>query len=216
VLIVGRCRHSWALVCGVVLGHVRRSWGGAGSGLLSSLFLGWCWAIVVIPGVVLGHCRCSWGGAGSSSPMLGVVMGHSLGGWWWTLVAVCVDTLPLRSIIIITCHCRPSVVVVLCWVEIGQQTMIVHCLVATLLTWHLAPGLANSKGEGGLTSSLSIVWRPRHRLQCGNSGSHHCCLTSMWLVVRLVTWHCDVGRRVMVVGDQRGGWWVLWVAASKR
>ena len=76
---------------------------------------------------------------------------------------------------------------------------------ATSLTWHLAPGLANSKGEGGLTSLLSIVWWQRHR-----------CLVSMWLVVQLVTWHCHIGRRVMVVGDQCGGWWALWVAVLKR
>jgi len=103
VLIVGRCHRSWALVHGVVLGHVRRLWGGAGSGPLSLPFLGWCWAIVVIPGVVLGRCRHSWGGAGpgSSSLMLGVVMGHSLGGWWWALIAVRVDTLLLRSIVIV-------------------------------------------------------------------------------------------------------------------
>jgi len=209
VLIVGRCCRLWALVCGVVLGHVRHLWGGAGSGQLSLPLVGWCWAIVVVGGVVLGHCQCSWGGAGpeSSSPMLGVVMGHCLGGWWWALVAVHVDTLPLRSIII---------VVMLCWVEIRQQTMIVRRLVATLLTWHLAPGLANSKGEGGLTLSLSIVWRPHRRLRCGNSGSHHHCLASMRLVVQLVTWHCHIGHRVMVVGNQRGGWWALWVAASKR
>jgi len=94
--------------------------------------------------------------------------------------------------------------------------MIVRHPVATSLTWHLAPGLANSKGEGGLTSSLSIIWRPRRRLRRGNSGSHHRCLALMWPVVRLVMWHCDVGHRVMVVGDQRGGWWALWVAASKR
>ena len=42
--------------------------------------------------------------------MLGVVMGHRLGGWWWALVAIHVDTLPLRSIIVI---------VMLCWVKIG-------------------------------------------------------------------------------------------------
>jgi len=29
-------------------------------------------------------------------------------------------------------------------------------------------------------------------------------------------WHCHIGHRVMVVGDQRGGWWALWVVASKR
>jgi len=111
VLIVGRCRCSWVLVCGVVLGRVCRSWGGAGSGPLSSPFLGWCWAVVVIPGVVLGRCRRSWGGAGpgSSSLMLGVVMGHSLGGWWWALIAVRVDTLPLHSIVIIVVVAiRPS------------------------------------------------------------------------------------------------------------
>ena len=149
VLIVGRCRRSWALVRGVVLGRVRRWWGGAGTGPLSSL-VGWCWywAVVIVGGVVMGHCRHSWGGAGpgSSSLMLGVVMGHRLGGWWWALVAV-----------------------MLCWVEIGRRTMIVRRPVATSLTWHLASGLANSKGEGGLTLSLSIVWRPRRRLRRGNS-----------------------------------------------
>jgi len=35
--------------------------------------------------------------------------------------------------------------------------MIVCCLVATSLTWHLVLGLANSKGEGGLTLSLFMV-----------------------------------------------------------
>jgi len=99
VLIVGRCRRSWALIRGVVLGHVRHSWGGAGSGP----FLGWCWAVVVVPGVVLGCCWRSWGGAGpgSSSPMLGVVMGHRLGGWWWALIVVRVNTLPLHSIVVV-------------------------------------------------------------------------------------------------------------------
>jgi len=67
------------------------SWGGAG---LCSPFVGWCWkwavvidvgvvwAVVIVRGVVLGRCQHSWGGAGpgSSSPMLGVVMGHHLGG----------------------------------------------------------------------------------------------------------------------------------------
>ena len=51
MLIVGRCRCSWALVRGVVLGHVRHWWGGAGP--LSSL-VGWCWAIVGVGGVLLG------------------------------------------------------------------------------------------------------------------------------------------------------------------
>ena len=39
------------------------SWGGAGSGLLSSPLVRWCWAVVVVHGVVLGlgpRCRC-WG-----------------------------------------------------------------------------------------------------------------------------------------------------------
>jgi len=103
VLIVGRCHRSWALVCGVVLGHVHYWWGGAGSGPLSSPLVGWCWAVVVIRGVVLGHCRRWWGGAGpgSSSLMLGMVMGHHLGGWWWALIAVRVDTLLLCSIVVI-------------------------------------------------------------------------------------------------------------------
>jgi len=116
------------LVRGVVLGRVRRWWGGAGSGPLSLPLVGWCWAIVIIRGVVLGHCphrwwgdagplsslvgwccRHWWGGAGpgSLSPMLGVVMGHRLGGWWWALVAVRVDTLPLRSIVVMVAI-RPS------------------------------------------------------------------------------------------------------------
>jgi len=159
--LVGWC---WAVVIvgGVVLGRCRhRWWGGAG---LLSLLVGWCWAVVIaIGGVVLGRCRHSWGGAGpgSLSPMLGVVMGHRLGGWWWALIAVHVDTLLLHSIMVmVACHCHLSIVVVLCWVEIGQRTMIVHHPVATSLTWHLALGLANSKGEGGLTLSLSIVWQP--------------------------------------------------------
>jgi len=99
------------------------------------------------------------------------------------LVAVRVDTLLLCSIVIIiivACRHCPSIVVMLGSVEIRQRTMIVRRLVATLLTWHLAPGLANSKGEGGLTSSLSIVWRPRRQLRHGNSGSHGHCLTLMW------------------------------------
>jgi len=179
VLVVGRCRHHW--------------WGGAGP---LSLFVGWCWAIVIIRGVV---------------------MGHRLGGWWWALVAVHVDTLLLHSIVVmVTCCCHLSVIVVLCWVEIRRRTMIIRHPVATSLTWHLAPGLANSKGEGGLTSSLSIIWRPCRQLRCGNSGSCHHCLASMWPVVRFMTWHCHVGHHVMVVGNQRGGWWALWVAASKR
>jgi len=61
--------------------------------------------------------------------MLGVVMGHHLGRWWWALVAVHVDTLLLHSIVIvivIACHrhasivaCRhcASIIIVLCGVE---------------------------------------------------------------------------------------------------
>jgi len=47
-------------------------------------------------------------------------MGHHLGGWWWALIAVRVDTLPLRSIVIVVivaCHRCLSVVVMLGWVE---------------------------------------------------------------------------------------------------
>jgi len=91
-------------------------------------------------------------------------------------------------------------------VEIRRRTIIVRRLVATLLTWHLAPGLANSKGEGGLTLSLSIVWQPRRQLRHGNLGSPRHCLTSMWLFVRLVTWHCHIGHCVMVVGGGHYGW----------
>jgi len=85
---------------------VRRELVGADSGPLSSPLVGWCWAVVVVREVVLGHCRRSWGGAGpgSSSLMLGVVMGHRLGGWWWALVAVHVDTLLLHSIIVVIVH----------------------------------------------------------------------------------------------------------------
>ena len=56
---------------------------------------------------MLGHCWCLWGGAGpgSSSLMLGVVMGHCLGGWWWALIAVHVDTLPLHSIMVMVTVC---------------------------------------------------------------------------------------------------------------
>jgi len=106
------CRESVGADSGPLLSFMGAgSWGGAGSGPLSSPLVGWCWAVVVIRGVVLGCCRCLWGGAGpgSLSPMLGMVMGHRLGGWWWALIAVHVDTLPLHSII---------VVIVLCWVKI--------------------------------------------------------------------------------------------------
>ena len=109
-----------------------------------------------------------------------------------------------------------SIIVMLCWVKIRQWRLIVHHLVAMLLTWHLVLGLANSKGEGGLTSSLFILWWPHCWLWHVNSGSHCCCLMLMWPVIWLVTWHCHVGHPVMVVGNQRGGWWALWVAVSKR
>ena len=69
-----------------------------------------------------GGQLCMFGVGGSSSPMLGVVMGHCLGGWWWALIAVCVNTLALHSIVVmvvVACRCCPSVVVVLHWVEIG-------------------------------------------------------------------------------------------------
>jgi len=56
VLIVGCCHRSWALVHGVVLGRVHHSWGGAGSGPLSSLFLGWCWAVVITVHPSLSCC----------------------------------------------------------------------------------------------------------------------------------------------------------------
>jgi len=149
-------RHSWGgagPLLSFVVGCVHHSWGGAGP---LSLFVGGCWAID-------GICR---GGAGPGSSSQ-VVMGHCLGGWWWALVAICVDTLPLRSIvvvIVVTYHCHPSIVVMLCWVKIGQQTMIVCHSVAMSHTWHLVLRLAISKGEGGLTLSLFIIWWPCHRL----------------------------------------------------
>jgi len=84
VLEVGHHQRWWEVV-----GGVRRSWGGVRR-VGGRWFVGWCWkwavgvvwAVVVIRGVVLGCCQRSWGGAGpgSSSPMLGVVMGHRLGG----------------------------------------------------------------------------------------------------------------------------------------
>ena len=80
MLIVGCCHRSWALVRGVVLGHVRRWWGGAGSGPLLLPLVGWCWAIVIaVGGVMLGCCHRSWGGAGLLS---------SLVGWCWAVVGV--------------------------------------------------------------------------------------------------------------------------------
>ena len=122
MLIVGCCRRSWVLVHGVVLGHVCCWWGGAGSGLLSLPLVGWCWAIVIVRGVVLGRSLSSplvgwcWAIVG----VRGVVMGHHLGGWWWALIAVRVDTLPLHSIMVmVACRRHPSIVVVLCWVQIG-------------------------------------------------------------------------------------------------
>jgi len=89
VLVVGHCCCHW--------------WGGAG---LLSLFMG-----AVLWVVVLGHVCHSWGGAGpgSSSLMLGVVMGHRLGGWWWALIAIHVDTLLLCSIMVmVMVAIRPS------------------------------------------------------------------------------------------------------------
>jgi len=125
----------------------------------------------------VGHCHHSWDGAGpgSSSLMLGVVMGHHLGGWWWALVAIHVDTLPLRSIVV-------NVVAVCLSLSccVGSQSDDEH---AMSLMWHLAPGLANSNGEGGPPSLLSIVWWPCRQLQHGNLGSHRRCLVSMWPVV---------------------------------
>ena len=117
-----------------------------------------------------------------------------------------VDTLPLHSImvvVIVACCRHPSVVVMLCWVKIRWH---IHHSVATSLTWHLVLGLANSKGEGGLTLSLFIVWWPCCQLWCGDSGSCCCCLTSMWPVVWLVMWHCHIGHHVMVVGGGCYGW----------
>ena len=64
-MVVGHCLHLWVLV------------GGNGG---QCLFVG------------CGGWPCMFGNGGSSSPMLGVVMGHCLGGWWWALVAICVNT----------------------------------------------------------------------------------------------------------------------------
>jgi len=73
--VLGCCHHLWVLVCGVVLSHVHHSWGGAGSGSLSTPLVGWCWAVVVVHG-----CCFVGGGAGPCSPFVGWC-------WAWVLIA---------------------------------------------------------------------------------------------------------------------------------
>jgi len=89
----------------VVVGHHLRLWVLVGGNGGQCSFVG-CGRLCVF-GVG------GWGGnGGSSSPMLGVVMGHRLGGWWWALIAIHIDTLPLCSImvvVVVACHCCPSI-----------------------------------------------------------------------------------------------------------
>ena len=113
---------------------------GAGSGPSSLL--------VVV--VLVGPC-CRW---------WGMVMGC-----WWALAAVHVAALSWHAVIIACHHCRccclslSPVIVVAC--------RCLHCVLPGLrcvIVGHLVLGLANSKGEGGLTLSLFIVWWPCCRL----------------------------------------------------
>jgi len=79
---------------------------GAGSGPLlsfmgagpSSLFVGWCWAVVIVRG-----CRFMGGGAGLCLPFVG---------WCWAIVH-CV----IVVVVIHRCHCH---VVVCWWVTLGE------------------------------------------------------------------------------------------------
>ena len=116
----GHCRRSWALVRGVVLGRVHRWWGGAGSGPLGwcgplSSFVGWCWAWVLVAD--------AGGGDGPSS--------------WWVVV-VSPRSRSCRHLAVAWHRRRrhPSVIVLLCCVEIGRRT----CHVADV-----APGSGVSK-----------------------------------------------------------------------
>ena len=148
---------------------------GAGSGPSSLL------VVVVLVGP---HC-CWWG----------VVMGH-----WWVVVVVGPGCCLCCCLVMACCrHCVPSLslslpVVVTC-LHLHHVLPGLHCVVIG----HLVLGLANSKGEGGLTLLLFIVWWLCRYLQCGNLGCCCCCLVSMWLVVRLVTWQW------WVVGIMGGG-----------
>jgi len=128
--------------------------------------------------------------------------------------------LSLHAIVVIVvvchhchCHCLLSspVIIVAC-----RHLCCVLPGLCCVVIGHLVLGLANSKGEGGLTSLLFITWWPCRQLRCGNLGCCHCCLVSMWLVVQLVMLHCHVSHPVVVVGDQCGGWWALWVAVLMR
>jgi len=108
----------------------------------------------------------------------GMVMGH-----WWVVVVVRPRRHSCHHLIMACCrHCVPllslllPVVVVACH-HLHHVLPGLHCVVVG----HLVLGLANSKGEGGLTLSLFIVWWPCRRLRHGTwvalwFGQHwHCC-----------------------------------------
>ena len=119
---------------------------GAGSGPSSLL--------VVV--VLVGPRRRWWG----------VVMGR-----WWVVVVVGPHRRSCCHLVMACCHhCVPSllllpavVVIVVACRRPRRVLPGLHCVVVG----HLVLGLANSKGEGGLTSSLFIVWWPCRQLQRG-------------------------------------------------
>jgi len=102
--------------------------------------------------VLVGPHRCWWG----------MVMGH-----WWVVVVVH----PRHLVMVCCCHCMPSlslslpavVVIVVACRRLHRVLPGLCCVIVG----HLVLGLANSKGEGGLTSLLFIIWWPCRRLRHG-------------------------------------------------
>jgi len=138
---------------------------GAGSGPL----------LLLVVVVLVGPCRHWWG----------VVMGR-----WWVVVVVGPRRHSCCRLIMACCrHCMPSlslslpavVVIVIACRRLHRLLLGLHCVVVG----HLVLGLANSKGEGGLTLSLFIVWWPCHQLRHGTwvavvVASHRCGQSFGW------------------------------------
>ena len=140
-----------------------------GGGGPSSLFMGAgngpSSLLVVV--VLVGPRRHWWG----------LVMGR-----WWVVVVVCPHHhlccrclchchLCCRLIMACCRHCMPLLLLLLPAIIV----IVVACCrlhrvlpgLCCVIVGHLVLGLANSKGEGGLTSSLFIVWWPCCRLRRG-------------------------------------------------
>ena len=120
---------------------------GAGSGPSSLL--------VVV--VLVGPHRHWWG----------MVMGH-----WWVVVVVGPHHRSCRHLVMACCrHCVPSLLLLLPAIVV----VVVACRcprrvlpgLRCVVVGHLVLGLANSKGEGALTSLLFIIWWPCRRLRHG-------------------------------------------------